>query len=307
MEAYYNVIYYQSMVNLAHEQLKESEENLRRMQQMESLGMRGKADLAEVEAKKAEDQYKFVRQQNALRTMTSKLKDVMFFPIEEELEIDVTMPEILMMQTLPDNISSIYETANENLPIARMLNLQLQGAKADYAATKGTLFPTLSFSAGVSTGYSSTSTDNQGQKISFDNQFKDKIGQVVGFNLSIPIFNNNVLGTRVRISKQNYYMAQIKYNEETRKLQNDIQQAVLDMEGTAEEFFYAQLREKSSDLAYMVNKRKYEEGLLSIIELYTSSNQLLMAKAEKIRTQIDYTVKKHFVDYYSTGIINIEN
>jgi outer membrane protein len=79
------------------------------------------------------------------------------------------------------------------------------------------------------------------------------------------------------------------------------------MEGTAEEFFYAQLREKSSDLAYMVNKRKYEEGLLSIIELYTSSNQLLTVKAEKIRTQIDYMVKKHFVDYYSTGIINIEN
>ena len=31
MEAFYDVIYYQSMVNLAQEQLKESEENLRRM------------------------------------------------------------------------------------------------------------------------------------------------------------------------------------------------------------------------------------------------------------------------------------
>jgi outer membrane protein len=302
IESFYNVIYYQAMVNLAHEQLKESEENLRRMQQMESLGMKGKADLAEVEAKKAEDQYKLVRQQNLLRTMTVKLKDVMFFPIEDELEIEATMPEILVMQNLPDNISSIYESAKENLPAARALDLQLQGAKADYAAIKGSLFPTLSLSTGMFAGYNSSKKD-----VSFENQLKDNLGKYVGFSLQIPIFNNNVLGTKARISKQNYYMAQIRYNEDTRKLQNDIQQAVLDMEGTAEEFFYAQLREKSSDLAYMVNKRKYEEGLLSIIELYASSNQLLMAKAEKIRTQLDYVVKKHFVDYYSTGIINIEN
>ena len=307
MAAFYDVIYYQAMVNLAHEQLKESEENLRRMQQMESLGMKGKADLAEVEAKKAGDQFNLVRHQNMLRTMTLRLKEIMFFPIEEEFEIDTNMSEVLMMQALPDDISSIYEAAKENLPMARALDLQLQGAKADYAVSKGSLFPSLSFNTGMFTGYSSTRTDNQGQKVSFQDQFKDNRGEYIGLSLSIPIFNNNVLGTRVRISKQNYYMAQITYNEETLKLKKDIQQAVLDMEGTAEEFLLAQLRERSSDLAYRVNQRKYEEGLLNIIELYTSSNQLLAAKAEKIRTQLEYAVKKHFVDYYRTGIISIEN
>ena len=269
---------------------------------MESLGMKGKADLAEAEAKKAGDHYNLVRQQNALRTMIIKLKDVMFFPIDEELEIEATMPGILMMQTSANDISSIYEAAKENLPVARALDLQLQGAKADYAANKGSLFPSLSFSTGMFTGYNSSKTD-----VAFENQLKDNLGKYVGFSLSIPLFNNNILGTRARISKQNYYMAQITHNEETRKLQNLIQQAVLDMEGTAEEFLHAQMREKATDLAYLVNKRKYEEGLLSIIELYTSANQLLMAKADKIRTQLDYAVKKYYVDYYKTGIINIEN
>lgn len=307
MTAFYDVLYYKAMVNLALEQLKESEENLRKIRQMESLGMKGKADLAEVEAKKAGDQYNLIRQQNMLRTTILKLKENMYFPIENELEIDATMPEILMVQTSIDDVSSIYEAAKENLPIAKALNFQLQGAKADYAASKGALFPILSFSAGVSTGYSSTMTDTQGKKASFESQFKNNMGEYIGLSLSIPVFNNNILGTKTRISKQTYRMAEVTYNEEIRKLQNDIQQAVLDMEGTAEEFLQAQQREKASDLAYKVNLRKYEEGLLSIIELYTSSNQLLTVKAEKIRAHVNYVIKKRLVDYYQNGAIIIEN
>jgi len=307
MVAFYDVIYQQAMVNLVSERLKESEESLRKMQQMESLGMKGKADLAEAEAKKASDQYNMVRQQNRLRTMILELKRVMFFPVEEELEIDASMPEILLAQKLSDDVSSIYESAKENLPAMKALNFQLQGAKAEYAASKGTLFPSLSISAGANTGYSSTRLDNNGQKVSFENQFKDNIGKYVGFSLSIPLLNNNILGTRARISKQNYHIAQVTYNEDMRRLQNEIQQAALDMEGAAEEFIQAQLREKSTDLAYSLNQLKYEQGLLSIIELYSSSNQLLQAKAEKISAQITYIVKKRLVDYYRDGVVNIDN
>ena len=306
MTAFYDVLYYKAMADLAQEQLKESEENLRKIQQMESLGMKGKADLAEVEAKKAGDQYNLIRQQNMLRTMILKLKEIMFFPIDEEFEIDANISEILVLHNLPEDISLIYETAKENLPAVKALNLQLKGAKADYAASKGSLFPSLSLSAGISTGYSSTIVV-QGVKVPFKNQFKDNLGEYVGVSLSIPIFNNNILGTKARISKQTYRIAEVTYNEEIRKLQNEIQQAVLDMEGTAEEFIQAQLREKSSDLAYKVNQRKYEEGLLNIIELYTSSNQLLTAKAEKIRAHVNYAIKKRLVDYYQNGVVRIED
>jgi outer membrane protein len=248
-----------------------------------------------------------VRQQNTLRTLVLKLKEVMFFPIEDALEIDTTIPEILIITEFENDISLDFESTKTNLPAVNALNLQLMGAKVDYAANKGSLFPSISFNTGLNTGYSSTRLDNNGQKVSFEDQFKNNVGKYLGLSLSIPLFNNNILGTKVRISKQNYHIAQITYNEEIRKLQNVIQQALLDMEGAAEEFMQAQQREKSSDLANTINQRKYEQGLLSVIELHTSENRLLEAKAEKVRAQVTYMIKKRLVDYYNSGVIKIEN
>lgn len=305
--AFYDVLYQQAMVDLAREQLITSDEDLRKVQQMESLGIKGKADLFEMEAQRAGVQYNMVRQQNTLRTLVLKLKEVMFFPIEDALEIDTTIPEILIITEFENDISLDFESTKTNLPAVNVLNLQLMGAKVDYAANKGSLFPSISFNTGLNTGYSSTRLDNNGQKVSFEDQFKNNVGKYLGLSLSIPLFNNNILGTKVRISKQNYHIAQITYNEEIRKLQNVIQQALLDMEGAAEEFMQAQQREKSSDLANTINQRKYEQGLLSVIELHTSENRLLEAKAEKVRAQVTYMIKKRLVDYYNSGVIKIEN
>ena len=44
--------------------------------------------------------------------------------------------------------------------------------------------------------------------------------------------------------------------------------------------------------------RKYEEGLASVIDLQTSSNQLLVAKAAKLNALLQYLIKKRVVDYY---------
>ncbi len=306
MAAFYDVAYQQGMVNLAQEQLKESESNLKKMQRMEDLGMKGKADLADVEAKKAGDQYNLVRQQNLLRTMVLKLKEVMFYPVEEPFEIDIASPGILVMQASPDSAFAIFEAAKESLPAARALGFQLKSAKTDYAVAKGSFFPSLSFSAGISTGYYSTAKYTGGGNIPFEDQFNNNLGEYIGLSLSIPLFNNNILGTRARISKQNYRMAQAAYNEEMRQLQSEIQQAVLDREGAAEEFSQAQQREKATELAYKVNQRKYEQGLLSIIELHTSANQLLLSKAEKLRAYLTYMVKNRLVDYYKNGVVSAE-
>lgn len=51
-------------------------------------------------------------------------------------------------------------------------------------------------------------------------------------------------------------------------------------------------------MAYKAMRRKYEEGLASVIDLQTSSNQLLVAKAAKLNALLQYLIKKRVVDYY---------
>ena len=66
MEIFFNVQYYQGTVKLAMQQLDESTSNLRQVKRMEELGMKAAPDVAELQAKEAEDRYLLTKQKNLL-------------------------------------------------------------------------------------------------------------------------------------------------------------------------------------------------------------------------------------------------
>jgi outer membrane protein len=47
-----------------------------------------------------------------------------------------------------------------------------------------------------------------------------------------------------------------------------------------------------------VNQRKYTEGLISALELNTSSNRLLNAEIEELYTNLKYQLKLKLLNYY---------
>ena len=55
---------------------------------------------------------------------------------------------------------------------------------------------------------------------------------------------------------------------------------------------------KSDDLAYRVTLRKYEEGLMSSLDVQNSSNTLLTSKADLLQKRLMLMMKSRLVDYY---------
>ncbi len=51
-------------------------------------------------------------------------------------------------------------------------------------------------------------------------------------------------------------------------------------------------------MAYRVALRKYQEGLLSALDLQTTANQLLEARANFLRSDLTWQAKRKLVDYY---------
>ncbi|MGG6550506.1 UNVERIFIED_CONTAM: TolC family protein, partial [Prevotella sp. 15_C9] len=73
------------MVDLAGQQWQESRKNLQRTKRMEELGLKSSPDVAELTAKEAADSYNLTRQKNLLQINIIRLKEKMYFPIDEEL------------------------------------------------------------------------------------------------------------------------------------------------------------------------------------------------------------------------------
>ena len=64
MDAFVNAVYYRGTLKMADEKLQESRSTLHKTQTQEELGLKGKADVAQIEAQVATDDYNLTHQEN---------------------------------------------------------------------------------------------------------------------------------------------------------------------------------------------------------------------------------------------------
>ncbi len=138
-----------------------------------------------------------------------------------------------------------------------------------------------------------------GSNTSFASQLSGKRGYYVGASLNIPIFNGLSVSSGIRRSKYQLSIAQIGRDATLRGLYSEIEQAVADMNGSADQYVQAVRQREYTSVAHDANRRKYDEGLVSALELHTSSNRLMQARADELNSRLTWILKKRMVDYYS--------
>ena len=153
----------------------------------------------------------------------------------------------------------------------------------NYLITKGKLLPTLSVEAGISTSYFEN-LKSENAPVAFKNQFKNNRGEYIYFSFSFPFFDGLSRITNMRRARNNVRIAYEKQTETLRQLQKDVEQAVLDREGYAKETIQMEKKVKADALAYQITLRKFEEGLMSPLDVQTNATILLNSKADLYRS-----------------------
>ena len=301
MEAFFKVLYQKEMVKFATEQLAESSGNLKQVQHMGELGLKGFPDVAEMQAKEAADNYELTRQKNLLTISIIELKAKMNFPINEALDIIAFDTETLIGKA-NETAVEIYNRSLTYLPKALAAKASLSAKELSYKMAKGGLSPTLSATANFGTGYAKfldpTWYAGNNQLLPYNTQLKDKKGYQVGFTLSIPLFDGFSRSSNVKRAKHEMIIEKNKKEETLRGIYSEIEQAVADMNGQADEYCQAKKQMEAMAVAYNVNRRKYNEGLINAIELHTSANKLLKAKIEEVNARLMFHLKQKLVSYY---------
>jgi len=309
MVAFVDVVYYQGTWKYAIEKLEESKRILYQTQRMADLGLKGKADVALIEAQVAEDDYNLTRQENLFNTALITLKDLMNYPAEEELTVDNSIAETyeLAAKESTDDIFSYAMNAN---PIALDADYSVKAAKMNHLIMKGKLLPSIYLNGRISTAYNEKVKPKPVKgTTSFHTQFKENRGEYVGVSVSIPIFNRLSKVTEIRRARNNVRIAYEKQTETLRQLQTAIEKAVFDREGYLKEMVQMEKKQTADTYAYQVTLRKFEEGLMSPIDLQTNSNILLMTKANLLQRRLLYWIKCKEVEYYKGVplVVNVED
>lgn len=295
MEAFYNVLYNIERVKLVEQELAGSSANLQQVQRMMELGVKGFPEVAEMKAQEAANMYKVTQQKNILAIGIILLKEKMNFPIDETFEIEDSDPVTIITKS-EESAYTIFEQAKTFLPQALVAEASVQVQKLAYKAAKGGIFPSIAVEGGYSTNFSRYMDGSEYSSFSY--QFKNKMGRYIGFTLSIPIFNGFSRMAEIKRGKAQVIIAQTEQEETLRLLYSGIEQAVADMNGQVDEYYQAKKQTEAMEIAQQVHERKFAEGLISAIELYTSANRLLLARAEELNARLKFQLKYELVQYY---------
>lgn len=295
LETYVLALYYKGCIDISTQKRAESEMLLHQTKVMAEVGQKGEADVAQMQATYAADDYEVTRQHGLYDNAILTLKQLMNYPIDDILEIADCEKESLEPTFAAD--SEIFEHAKLHNPDIKQAEYNLQSAKFAYRSSKGALFPSVSLGAGVSTTYYKQL--NVPLASSFSEQFRNNAGQYVSASLSIPIFNRLNTLTNIRRQRNNIKRAEEELEYRTDELQRLIQEAITDQENSRKETEKMTAKVESDSIASRLTIRKYEEGLASSIDVQTQTVSLLQSKAQLLQCQLTYLYKTRMLNYYN--------
>ena len=308
MEAYYNVVYYSQMVKAIEEEAAASAKAVELARKQEQLGQKGYADVVQIEADLAAKEYRLVNARNMASQALLTLKDVMFWPLDQELEIDFSMADTKAMEVGSDLTAqgALHGTKEElvsnalaTLPAAVIAQGELQNAKRAYQTSKWQLLPSLSLSGGWSTSYFTYPQEKGYVATPFKDQLSNNMGEYIQLSMSIPIYGRLYRQATVAKRKNAYVRASAQYDAKIREIEAEVTRALQDKEGAQAAFIQASRQMQVQSEAHRYNTKKFEQGMISPIEWQTSSGNLLSAKAEQLDALLKFYLKRSVVEYYS--------
>ena len=293
METYYNVVYYKRLCDVYEEQVAVAGQALAKAKRQEELGQKGHADVIQMEADLADRQYDLTNTYNMYESQRMTLADLMFWPVDEELVIDTSMP---VWQVEPVSTSSVVDFALEHNPAVQIASWKELNAKRELNTAKWQTLPSVGLYAGWSTSYY---TYQGSQTAAFQDQFRNNGGEYVEVSVSIPIFNR--LSRLSTISRKRHALqkATAELDQKKRDVESEVRRAVQDRDGAATAYQQAQRKAEVQAEAYMLNLKKLEQGLISPLEFQTANNNYLKAQADEMNSLFKYLIKQAVVRYYN--------
>ncbi len=296
LSAYMDVVYYTEAVTIAREQLEASRKTLELASRQYDLGTKSAADVAEIESQEANYDYLLTTEENNLALAYIKLREVMNYPQGEKLEIvtDIdleALPSVTSEQALLD-----YALAHNPKIIAS--RHATEQSRLNLARAKGAYSPSLYLYGGYNTSYY-IDFDNKAAYDPFGTQFRNNRGGYVQLSLSIPIFNGLSTRSSKRRAANAYRSAQLEQVAMERAVESEVSQTWQQMQGFGKQYVQGQKKVSAAQLAYDGAERKFENGLISSLDLQTAANTLLQAKSDRLQARLQYIVKSRMVDYYN--------
>jgi outer membrane protein len=296
MTSYFDVIYFEGMLEIAKEQVETSKLNLKTVERQVDVGLKAKSDVLEMRANLEREELNRIQIENSRKTALLKLKQQMNFVSTDEM-ILTDSQELVIRETISDP-QNLFEQFITWSPYYRSVEANLKATEKSLSLYRGQLYPSIYARGSMNTGFSETNKADNGQVIKFGEQFLNNRSQFLGASLSIPIFNKWAYRSNVKKAKLEIERAKNILEDERQKLFFEMANDLTDLEALYQEYNQYKKRSEVDDLAFKASEKKFEQGLINVIEFYIAKNRLATTNSQVLRARLQWEIKMKTIEFY---------
>lgn len=298
-QLYVQILYLNEAISVNLQSLETSKKNEERGREMVSVGKMSKADLAQLSAQRATDEYNLVEAQSNLSSYKLELKQLL--EITGDQPFDIVMPAASDQQALAEipSMMDVYQQALLLRPEIKSSELAIQSSDVQLKIAKAGHLPTVNLTGGLG-----TSTSSQNSK-EWGNQMKTNFDASAGIGVSIPIFDQRKTKTAVNKAKIQHEQALLDQQDKQKQLYSTIEGYWLDAQTNQQKFRAASATVDSEQQSYDLISEQFNLGLKNIVQLMTGKTNLLKAQQNKLQSKYITILSQQLLRFYNGETMNI--
>lgn len=294
-QLFVQILYSQEAVEVDKATLETSKKNEERGKEFVKVGNMSKADLAQLTAQRAQDEYNVVLAESTLKDYKRQLKQLLQITDQDEFDVVVpTTTDEMALQTIP-TVPTVYDAALSYRPEIQNAQLGIKSSDLSIKIAKAQRMPTIGLSASASTSTTTMSSN------AWSKQMKNNFVTGAGVTLSIPILDQRETKTAVNkaiLQRQNY---ELDLRDKQTTLYSTIENYWLQAYNNQAQFKSAKVSTESAQASYDLLQEQFKQNLKNVIELMNGKDALLKAKQAELQAKYLAIYNIDMLNFYKTG------
>lgn len=295
-------LYNKEMLKIAELQVALSSEQVTKTEALYNAGKVPVSQLYDMKAQLAKDEVTLTESKNNVKLALLDLAQSLELERDGE-NFDILEPETgdaveqYMSSIIPPD--QVYDHAVGFKPQIKEQEYLLESQKKMLKVAQAGYYPKLNFSAGYSNGYYYNFGDGDYNNASFSNQLKNNGQKLIGFSLSIPIFNRFQVRNSVRSARINIHNRELMMENSKKTLYKEIQQAYYNATAAQEKYVSSDKSVDASKIAFSYAEERYGAGKSTVFEYSEAKTKYAQSLAEQTQSKYNFIFRAKILDFYN--------
>lgn len=293
---YLQALYQKEMIRLSQSQCDMAKDLVEKTRKLVEEGVKSESELYEAIAQQAQYEQQLIQNQSNYKLAILDLCQLINYHDVDNFSIVPLDINAVKEDKLLPHPESLFLQTKDSRPNIISQRKKIESAEIAIKEAQADYYPQLSLNASWGTGYYHIFNANNP---AFGKQFVNNGSEVVGFSLSIPLYNR--MQVRHNVQRQKYALEEQKISaaEAENQLFKDIQTAYYNALAAKEKYKAAEANFDSGSKAFEFAQSKYDNGKITLYEYNESKFRMQQAEVEMLQSQYEYLLREKILMFYA--------